>query len=275
MLPDPPRASMPLGVRRALRGASRGFLAAGVLSLAACGGPADGGSVDDGSVDGTTLTVFAAASLKRPLDAIAAGFEQEHDGVDVVLSYAGSSDLVAQLREGAEADVLLTADEATMERAVSAGLVEGEPTAFATNTMTIIVPTGNPGAVTTLTDLIGDGLDVVVCAPQVPCGAATSRILGSTGLHLRPASEESKVTDVLGKVASGEADAGIVYVTDAAGSDDVEAVAIPAEDNTATNYLVAVLADSSVPVQARRYVDAVLTDAATDGHLREVGFGAP
>lgn len=223
----------------------------------------------------TVLDVHAAASLTGTFTELAEQFEAQHPGVEVSLSFAGSSTLVQQLTEGAPADVLATADERSMAGAVAAGLVDGEPEVFATNVLTVVVPAGNPAGVASFRELAEPGVQVVVCAPQVPCGAATSRILGSTGLHLRPASEESKVTDVLGKVASGEADAGIVYVTDAAGSDDVEAVAIPAEDNTATSYLVAVLADSSVPVQARRYVDAVLTDAATDGHLREAGFGAP
>lgn len=221
-----------------------------------------------------SITVFAASSLRDPLGAIGTDLTRTDPGLTIRSSFAGSSELVTQLTEGAHADVLLTADETTMDRAVEAGLVEGDPTVFATNTMAIVVAKGNPSGISGVADLVAPDLDVVVCAPQVPCGAATGRVTEAAGVALRPASEESKVTDVLGKVASGEADAGIVYVTDAA-SFDVDPVPIPDAHNTTTRYLVAVLADSDTPDEAQRYVDAVLADSATDGHLHEAGFRAP
>lgn len=242
------------------------------LVLSGCGGAGDATGDDD-----RTLTVLAAASLQRPLEQVVADFERSHDGVDVVLSFAGSSELATQVVEGAEADVLATADERTMSTVTDAGLTDGDPRVFATNSMTIITPDGNPAGVAGLDDLARDGLDVVVCAPQVPCGAATERVEEAAGITLHPVSEESKVTDVVGKVSSGEADAGIVYVSDAVGRDGVEAVTIPATVNTTNDYPVAVLRDSSRPTLARELADALVGDGAGTGasHLRAAGFSPP
>ncbi|MBD5830955.1 molybdate ABC transporter substrate-binding protein [Janibacter melonis] len=244
-------------------------LAVAALGLSACSsGDADGGSSE--------LTVFAAASLQRPLEQIADDFEADHPGVTVRFSFAGSSDLAAQLVDGAPADVLATADERTMGTVEEAGLLAGSPQAFATNSMTVVVPKDNPAKITSLADLQGD-VDLVLCAPQVPCGAAAERVEEASGLTFAPVSEEAKVTDVLGKVASGEADAGIVYVTDAQSSDDVGTVEIPDEDNTTTTYPVAPLAGSDHRDLADELVAAVLEDAAGDGegHLEAAGFAAP
>lgn len=244
-------------------------LAVVALGLSACsGGDADGGSSE--------LTVFAAASLQRPFEQIADDFEADHPGVTVRFSFAGSSDLAAQLVDGAPADVLATADERTMGTVEDADLLSGSPQTFATNSMTVVVPKDNPARITSLADLEGD-VELVLCAPQVPCGAAAERVEEASGLTFAPVSEEAKVTDVLGKVASGEADAGIVYVTDAQSSDDVGTVEIPDEDNTSTSYPVATLAGSEHHDLADELVAAVLADAAGDGagHLEAAGFAAP
>ncbi|WP_201465234.1 molybdate ABC transporter substrate-binding protein [Janibacter melonis] len=243
-------------------------LAVAALGLSACSGGDAGGSSE--------LTVFAAASLQRPLEQIAADVEADHPGVTVRFSFAGSSDLAAQLVDGAPADVLATADERTMGTVQDADLLAGSPQTFATNSMTVVVPKDNPATITSLADLEGD-VDLVLCAPQVPCGAAAERVEEASGLTFAPVSEEAKVTDVLGKVASGEADAGIVYVTDAQSSDDVGTVEIPDEDNTTTTYPVATLADSEHRDLADELVAAVLADAAGDGegHLEAAGFAAP
>ena len=102
-----------------------------------------------------------------------------------------------------------------MDKAAKAGLVAGAPVNFASNTLTIVVAPDNPKGITSVADLARPGLNVVVCAPQVPCGAATRRIETRPAVSLTPVSEESSVTDVLNKVTSGQADAGLVYVTDA------------------------------------------------------------
>jgi len=225
--------------------------------------------------DSPTLTVYAAASLQAPLDELVEDFERSHDGVEVVVSYAGSSDLVAQLGQGAQADVLATADTATMDRAVAEDLVAGAPQVFATNTLTIAVPPGNPGGVTDLDDLARDDLSVVVCAPQVPCGAATRRLADLAGVRLSPDSEEQSVTDVLGKVASGEADAGLVYVTDVrAAGDRVEEVEVPEGRRVVNDYPVAVLADAREDDLAADLVD-LLTGPTGRQTLERAGFGPP
>nr|WP_243731887.1 molybdate ABC transporter substrate-binding protein [Nocardioides ochotonae] len=225
--------------------------------------------------DSPTLTVYAAASLQAPLDELVEDFERSHDGVEVVVSYAGSSDLVAQLGEGARADVLATADTATMDRLVAEGLAAGEPQVFATNTLSIAVPPGNPAGVTGLADLAREDLSVVVCAPQVPCGAAARRLADVAGVRLAPDSEEQSVTDVLGKVASGEADAGLVYVTDVlAAGDRVEEVAVPEAARAVNDYPVTVLADAREDALAAELVDLLLGETGQRA-LERAGFGPP
>ncbi|MET1065484.1 MAG: molybdate ABC transporter substrate-binding protein, partial [Arthrobacter sp.] len=197
--------------RRAGALALAGTLAA---ALAACGmvSDGDGGAARGG--DGKNLTVFAAASLKAPFTALAEQFEAANPGTTVTLSFAGSSDLSSQISQGAPADVFASADARNMAKLSDASLVEGSPQDFATNALTIAVPPANPGSIASFADLAGPGVKVVRCAEQVPCGAAAKTVEKETGITLKPVSEESSVTDVLGKVISGEADAGLVYVTD-------------------------------------------------------------
>jgi molybdate transport system substrate-binding protein len=255
-------------VTRTARVLVAAFAVGATASLAACSADA---SPDD---DGATLTVFAAASLTEAFEEVAADFEAAHQGVDVQLSFAGSSDLVAQIQQGAPADVLASADTATMDELVADGLVH-EPQDFATNSLAIAVPAGNPAGVTGLDDLADPGLTLVLCAPQVPCGAAATRVQETAGLDLAPASEEQSVTDVLGKVAGGEADAGLVYVTDIArGGDDVEGIDVPRPPNTLSAYPIAPVTDAAQPELAEQFVDAVLS---ADGQavLADLGFAAP
>lgn len=205
-----------------------------------------------------TLTVFAAASLRNAFTAIGERFESENPGVRVDFSFAGSADLLTQLLNGAPADVFAAADTTTMDQAARADLVAGAPAPFAANTLTIVVAPGNPRNVTALRDLTRPELAVVVCAAQVPCGAATTKVEAAAGVRLRPVSEESQVTDVLTKVTSGQADAGLVYVTDAktAGA-AVTAVPFSEAAGAANTYPIAVLTQSASPDLARRFVDIV------------------
>ncbi|WP_407317115.1 molybdate ABC transporter substrate-binding protein [Isoptericola halotolerans] len=237
-----------------------------------------------GESDDTTLTVYAAASLSEAFELIAADFEAAHEGVDVRLNVGGSAGLVAQVQQGAPADVLATADTRTMDALVADDLV-GTPRAFATNTLQIAVPPGNPADVMGLADLVDPALHLVVCAPEVPCGAATTAVAARAGLVLRPASEEQSVTDVLGKVSSGEADAGLVYVTDVArAGDQVEGIAFPEADAAVNTYPIAAIdrtgrtgrtgrtADQAELAQA--FVDSVLADGGR-ATLADIGFAAP
>lgn len=244
------------------------LLAAGVLltALTGCGGSTD---------EGASLTVFAAASLTATFTTLADRFEAAHPGTTVRLSSAGSADLVAQLQQGAPADVLATADTTTMGTAVADGLVRGAPVTFASNTLAIVVPPENPAGVTSFADLAAPGVDVVVCAPVVPCGAATRAVETATGTDLRPVSEESAVTDVLNKVRTGEADAGLVYATDArAAGDDVRQVPFPEARAVVNRYPVAALAGARDPERAQQFVDLV-TGPEGRQVLADAGFGEP
>ncbi|QAY69105.1 molybdate ABC transporter substrate-binding protein [Xylanimonas protaetiae] len=221
-----------------------------------------------------TLTVFAAASLKDVFTQLGASFEADHPGVTVAFSFAGSSDLVAQLQQGAPADVFASADTANMDKVVADSLVAA-PVDFATNTLTIAVPPGNPAKIASFADLTADGVQLVVCAPQVPCGRATTKVEESTGLDLHPVSEEQSVTDVLTKVIAGEADAGLVYVTDVQGAGDrVTGVPFPESASAVNTYPIAVLDDAAEPTLARQFVDLVTSPAGQQA-LAEAGFGAP
>ncbi len=244
-----------------MRRALAGVLALGLL--AACSGGDDG--------DRRTVTVLAAASLTEPFTALAEQLESQDPGLDVRLSFAGSADLVAQVEAGAPADVLATADEASMAR-VPADLLEGEPVTFATNRLQVVVPPGNPGGVRTVTDLID--VDTVLCARAVPCGALAHELLDDLGVTVRPVSEEQSVKDVLGKVASGEAEAGLVYVSDArAAGEQVETVELDRSAAHLNRYRVAALAEGDADA-ARRWIDLVTSEQGR-AVLGDAGLGAP
>lgn len=242
--------------------------AAGLLAVTACSSdPADAGGE---SAEPRELVVFAAASLEPTFRQLATTFEAEHEAVTVQLNLAGSSDLVAQISEGAPADVLATANETTM--AAAADFV-AEPVLFATNTLVIAVNPGNPKHIEGLADLARDDVITVICAPQVPCGAATEKIVDAAGVDLNPASEEASVTDVLGKVASREADAGLVYTTDI-GRAEVDAVPFPEADEAVNKYPIAVVNDTSQPELAQAWVD-LITGEEGQRVLAEAGFDRP
>ena len=253
-------------IRKAAALLLAGALAAGA---AACAAPAGG----EGA--GQQLTVFAAASLKTPFTALAKEFESTHPGTKVVLSFAGSADLATQLGQGAPADVFASADVKNMAKVADAGLVEGTPRNFASNVLAIAVPPANPAKIGSFADLAKPGVKVVVCAAQVPCGAAAKTVEGKTGVALKPVSEESSVTDVLGKVTSGEADAGLVYVTDVrAAAGKVKAVPFPEAAAAVNHYPIAALKSSRNQDLAASFLSAV---AGAPGRkiLDDAGFGKP
>lgn len=248
-------------------------LAAVGLALVATAGCGTAGGQSSRSQD-ATVTVFAAASLSPAFEQIAAEFESGHEGVQVALNFAGSSGLAAQIQEGAPADVFASADEETMDELAAAGLTGTEPRLFAANTLRIVVPPGNPADVQTFADLAAPRLNLVVCAPEVPCGAATQRVADLAGVDLSPVSEEQSVTDVLAKVATGEADAGVVYVTDVrAAGDDVEGIGIPEASSVVNRYPIATVAGSESAGLAQAFVDLVLAETG-QSILRSAGFAA-
>lgn len=247
---------------------------AATVLLAGCGGAATGGG-PAGAPEARTLTVSAAASLTGTFTELAATFEAADPGVEVVLNFAGSSDLSSQILNGAPADVFASANNAQMQVVSDAGLVAGEPEIFVTNRLQIAVPTGNPGGVAAFADLANPELTLVVCAPQVPCGAATETIEENTGVVLTPVSEEPDVRSVLSKVTSGEADAGLVYVTDVISAEgEVDGVDFPEADAALNEYPIAALAGAPEPELAAAFVELVRS-AEGAAVLEAAGFGTP
>ena len=249
-------------------------LSAVALAVAVAQVSAACGSGDSGDSP-TTLTVFAASSLTKSFTELGTRFEAEHTGVKVAFDFGGSSDLVTQIQEGAPADVFASADTKNMDKLTGAELTAAEPRDFATNTLEIATPPDNPAGVTSFQDLAKPGLQLVVCAPEVPCGAATQTMAQKLGVTLKPVSEEQSVTDVLGKVTSAEADAGVVYVTDvtAAGS-AVHGVAFPESDQVVNTYPIAPVKGSKQSGLAQEFVDFVVGDTGQQV-LRDAGFGQP
>jgi molybdate transport system substrate-binding protein len=220
------------------------------------------------------LVVFAASSLSDTYTSLGKTFEAAHPGVLVKFSFGGSSTLVDQLKEGAPADVFASADRQNMEKATTANLISGVPSLFATNTLTLIVPTGNPAGITGLDSSL-DGKKLVVCADGVPCGSATTKLAKLLGVTLKPVSQETKVTDVRAKVESGQADAGVVYVTDAkASGSKVDTVAIKNADQVKNEYLLGVVATSKNSRLASQFV-ALVTGSDGQRTLSGAGFTLP
>lgn len=254
-----------------------------VLLPVVLSGCAPAGSPDAGTRSGTAtgsgtkpagaITIFAAASLKQTFTELAHTFEAEHPGTTVTLSFAGSSDLASQINQGAPVDVFASADTANMQKVQDAGLTDGTPEDFATNTLAIAVPPGNPAKVASLQDLARPGIKLVTCARQVPCGAATAKVAEAARVALSPVSEENAVTDVLGKVTSGEADAGLVYGTDikAAGT-KVAGVQFPEAGSAVNTYPIAGVANGRNRATAQAFVDLV-TGPEGQKVLAAAGFG--
>ena len=254
------------------------------VSLAACGGSASNsstgaatGSASAGASGGAgkatgKVTVLAAASLQKAFEEIEKTVEKDNPGLDVTFDFQGSQDLVSSLAGGNSADVLATANNSTMKTAAEQKLV-GDQTEFATNVLTLIVPKGNPKKITGLDSSL-DGANLVICAPEVPCGEATQKLSSALGVTLNPASEEQKVTDVRGKVESGEADAGIVYTTDAAAAKDkADKIDIP-DGGVVNHYPIAPTAKPENPAGAQVFIDAV-TGKTGQEILAKHGFGKP
>ncbi len=222
-----------------------------------------------------TLTIYAAASLRAAFDEIAEAFAAEHPGVTVSpIVYDGSSTLVTQLGEGAPADVFASADENNMRKAADADLVAAPAELFATNTLVVAVPRGNPAGVTDLAGLADPAVAVVLCAVEVPCGNAAQTLLAAAGVSVTPVSSEQNVTAVLTKVAADEADAGLVYRTDVAGRDDVEHFVPDGAGDVVNRYPIAALQAAVNPEAAAAFVAFVLGPVG-QGVLAEHGFGAP
>lgn len=250
-------------------------LGAAAVLLSSCGGTGErglGAAATDGAGKQQTLTVYAAASLRGAFDEITADFERAHPGIDVrPIQYDGSSTLALQIQEGAPADVFATADETSMAEIVDADLA-ADPQLFATNTLVIATPAGNPAGIQTLSDLPGSR--VVLCAADVPCGRSSGTLLENVGIQVEPVSQEQNVTAVLEKLAAGEADAGLVYRTDVQGDDRVESIVPEGASDVVNRYPVVQITDSQSPEAAGVFIDYVLSPEG-QSVLEEHGFGRP
>lgn len=276
-------------------GAAALGLALTALALPGCGG-ANGG----GGGDADIVVVMAASSLTDVLEEVSAAFENignmtregkslgdssmaggadepdETSGIGavrIVGVLAGSSALVAQLAEGAEADVLMTADTATMQRAVEAGSVQGRVTAVAVNSLVLAVAPGNPGQVRSLEDLGRADLLVGLCAAGVPCGTLADRALGDLGVEPVVDTRELNARALAAKIALGELDAGLVYATDAAAS-GLETIASPGLDRFVNTYQMASI-DADPPAAVRTVLEAFEPGGTGAKALLEAGFSPP
>jgi molybdate transport system substrate-binding protein len=240
------------------------------LALAGCGSAGSGASAPDR----TPVTVLAAASLKSVFTKLEPQFEAANPGADLRFSFGGSSELAQQIVNGAPADVFASANEAQMKVIQDAGKVASTPKPFVTNVLTIVVPPGNPKNIQSFADLAKPGVTEVVCAPQVPCGAATTKIEKATKITLSPASEEQDVLSVLSKVEAGVADAGLVYITDArTAPGKVKEINFPEAGQAVNTYPIAAINNAPHAELATAFVAFVLGPDARQ-QFAEAGFGA-
>jgi molybdate transport system substrate-binding protein len=274
-------------------------LAVLALGAASCGSDDDGGaSADTTAAAATTeapatnaaatteapttttpgvegdITVFAAASLTDAFTEVGEAFTAANPDAKATFSFDASSALVQQITEGAPADVIASADTANMDKLTEAGLNGTEPVIFATNLLTIIVAPGNPEGIAGVADLANSDLITVICAPEVPCGRYADEIFTKAGVTVTPDSLEQNVRGVVTKVTAGEADAGIVYVTDViAAGDDAAMVEIPADINVLAEYPIATTKDSTNAEAGEAFID-FLTGSDGQVIMAEYGFGA-
>jgi molybdate transport system substrate-binding protein len=244
------------------------LLAVAALALAGCGGDDPGGS----SGSSTELKVFAAASLTGAFTDLGKRFSSANGGTRVTFNFAGSQALATQIQQSAPADVFASADLANMDKV---GDLVGTAHNFASNLLAIVVENGNPKGIGTLADLAGKDVKVVLAAEEVPAGRYAKQVLDKAGVDVPPVSQEDNVKAVVTKVALGEADAGIVYVTDVtAGGDKVEGVDIPEDQNVLATYPIATVKAAKAPDKAQAFIDLVLSDQGQQV-LRQYGFRPP
>jgi molybdate transport system substrate-binding protein len=247
-----------MAVRRALA------LLVLLLPVSGCGSGEDDAAQPE-------LTVLEASSLTDVFEDLAHDFEEEQ-GAKVTFSFGSSTDLAGQAADGAPGDVLATADEISMRSAGDAG-VTGEVVEFARNVMVIVTPTGNPAGIKGLEDL--DGATWVRCADEVPCGRVAQAVLEDNDITAEPASLEDDVRATLDKVTAGEADAGLVYASDAvAAGDDVETIEIPGAEEELTSYFATTLEQSDDADLAQAWVDLLASGQGRET-LTDAGFRLP
>ncbi|WP_433385129.1 molybdate ABC transporter substrate-binding protein [Micromonospora sp. KLBMP9576] len=257
-------------MRARLRAAAT--LVVATVALTGCGGAGD--SSGGGSAGGA-VTVFAAASLTESFTRLGRDFEAAHPGTSVVLNFAGSAALAAQINQGAPADVFASAATANMATVTEAGHADGDPAVLVRNQLVVAVPKGNPHAVAGLADLSRPGVKVALCAEQVPCGAAARTALDAAAVTLAPVTLERDVRGALSKLRLGEVDAALVYRTDAlAAAAEVTAVEFAESARAVNDYPIVALRDAPNPDGARAFVAYVRSDRGR-AVLTGAGFQAP
>ncbi|CAM5382461.1 Molybdate ABC transporter substrate-binding protein OS=Streptomyces tendae OX=1932 GN=modA PE=3 SV=1 [Streptomyces tendae] len=267
-------------IRRTARAAGAG--AAALLALGACSSSSDAGADSDsagGASSSTKLsgqvTVFAAASLKESFTALGQTFEKQHPGTRVTFNFAGSDTLAASITGGAPADVFASASPKTMTTVTDAGAAAGTPATFVRNQLQIATLPGNPDHISSLKDLTGSGLKVVLCDKTVPCGAAAQKALDAGGLELTPVSYEQDVKAALTKVELKEADAAVVYKTDVkAAGDKVTGVDFPESAKAVNDYPITLLKEAPNADAARAFIELVRS-AEGQRVLTGAGFRTP
>ena len=257
------------------------LISAVVLVSVVCGSCGSGASESPGpTVPGAPaalgeVVVFAASSLTEAFTEMGDAFEAANPGATVTFSFAGSGDLATQITQGAPADVFVSADDSNMTELTAAGETAGNPVPIARNSMEIIVEQGNPKHITGVADLAAPDLIVILCADTVPCGTGAAKILDNAGVTVTPKSLEDKVKGVVTKVTAGEADAGIVFVTDVeAAGDGADGVEIPVDLNVTNEYPIVVTKESSNPTAAQTFVEFVVSEPG-QAILAKYGFLAP
>lgn len=239
------------------------------IVVGACGGAAS--PVTSTSAVSGSVTVFAASSLTDAFTKAANDLRGRYAGTDYVFNFGSSSTLATQIGNGAPADLFASADELNMQKVVDAKLNDGTPSVFASNRLAIAVAPGNPKHVSGLADLARPGLVVVLAAPTVPAGKYALDSLAKAGVKATPASQELDARSVLNKVALGEADAGIVYVTDVLSAGTrVSGVEIPEQHQVVARYPIAVVIGAKNPALARVFLDYLVSD---EGQQLLTGFG--
>ncbi|MFJ7337517.1 molybdate ABC transporter substrate-binding protein [Streptomyces sp. NPDC101110] len=263
--------------RRPLQAAAAGIAA--LLALSACSSSgSDSSAKPDSSGPGKPsgeVTVFAAASLKESFTKLGERFEREHPGTKVTFSFGGSDSLAASITGGAPADVFAAASPGTMKIVTGAGDTSGTPATFVRNKLEIATLPGNPHQVTSLKDLTGPDLKVVLCDKEVPCGAAAQKALDTSRLKLTPVSYEQDVKAALTKVELKEADAALVYRTDVrAAGDKVAGVEFPESADAVNDYPIALLKNARNAGAAKAFI-ALVRSAEGQEVLSGAGFLKP
>jgi molybdate transport system substrate-binding protein len=221
------------------------------------------------------VTVFAAASLTESFTAIKEDFEKKYPDITVKLNFDSSSNLAAQIQQGAPAAMFASADEVNLQKTIDSGDVVPPPVVFARNRLVIAVEKGNPTKIKRLADLDREGLIVTLCADQVPCGKYAAEAFAKAGADVSPASKEENAKAALSKVSLGEADAAVVYVTDVeAARDSVSGVRIPDRHNVIATYPAGVVKDNPNRVAAKAWVQ-FLDSTKARAIFEKLGFLPP